>query len=80
MPAINLSLAYFALGDKDEGFSLLRKSLREHSCTLLEINTEPMLLAVKADPRMFALRKEFHLEDGGSTQPVASGPNTNERQ
>jgi Tfp pilus assembly protein PilF len=62
MPSVNLSLAYFALGDQKEGFFLLRKALQEHSCTLLEMNTEPTLVALKGDPRMLALRKEFRLE------------------
>jgi TolB-like protein/DNA-binding winged helix-turn-helix (wHTH) protein/Flp pilus assembly protein TadD len=69
MPAINLALAYFALGDKDEGFSLLRKALQEHSCTLLEINTEPMLVALRTDPRLVTLRTQFHL---GGAVPISS--------
>jgi TolB-like protein/DNA-binding winged helix-turn-helix (wHTH) protein/Tfp pilus assembly protein PilF len=75
MPAVNLALAYFALGDKDEGFSLLRKSLQEHSCTLLEINTEPMLVDLKTDPRMRALRGEFHLGDTNAPEAIQPGAN-----
>jgi tetratricopeptide (TPR) repeat protein len=77
MPAVNLALAYFALGDKAEGFSLLRKALQEHSCTLLEINTEPMLVDLKADPRMLELRKEFHLD--GTSETVQLGTSSVEQ-
>jgi TolB-like protein/DNA-binding winged helix-turn-helix (wHTH) protein/Flp pilus assembly protein TadD len=73
MPAVNLALAYFALGEKDEGFSLLRKALQEHSCTLLEINTEPMLVDLKTDARMRALRREFHLGDTNASEAVQPG-------
>jgi TolB-like protein/DNA-binding winged helix-turn-helix (wHTH) protein/Tfp pilus assembly protein PilF len=72
MPSINLALAYFALGDKDRGFSLLQKSLQEHSCTLLEINTEPMLLAVRSDPRLLALRTQFHLGNSIDDAPAST--------
>jgi hypothetical protein len=69
MPSVNLALAYFALGDKDEGFPLLRRALQEHSCTLLEINTEPMLLALRTDPRLVELRARFHLRDSLPSAP-----------
>lgn len=61
IPAYNLAVMYFALGDKDEGYRLLRIALRERSCTLLEMNTEPVFLALRGDPRFEAIRNEFHL-------------------
>lgn len=61
IPAVNLSLLYFVLGNKDEGYRFLRRALQEHSCTLLEINTEPALLALRGDPRFEAIRKDFRL-------------------
>jgi hypothetical protein len=71
MPAVNLALMYFSLGDKDEGFNFLRRALQEHSCTLLEINTEPLLLALRGDPRFDVIRREFQLPD---SVPTAEAP------
>jgi TolB-like protein/DNA-binding winged helix-turn-helix (wHTH) protein len=71
MPACNLALTYFALGDKGEGFRLLRRSLKEHSCTLLELNTEPVLVALDGEPRLSTIRSQFHL---GSLPVANSGP------
>jgi hypothetical protein len=81
MPAINLALAYFALGDKEEGFSFLRRALQEHSCTLLEINTEPLLVALRTDPRLVNLRAQFHLgASGPDASVVSSSPSAGETQ
>jgi serine/threonine protein kinase/Flp pilus assembly protein TadD len=63
IPAYNLALMYFSLGNKNEGFRFLRLSLKQHSCTLLEINTEPLLLALRGDPLFEAIRREFHLAE-----------------
>ncbi len=63
VPAFNLALMYFSLGDKDEGYRFLRIALTQHSCTLLEINTEPVFLALRGDARFEAIRTEFHLRD-----------------
>jgi Flp pilus assembly protein TadD len=61
IPAFNLAVMYFALGDNDEGYQFLRLALRQRSCTLLEINTEPVFLALRGDSRFEAIRNEFHL-------------------
>ena len=63
VPAYGLALMYFSLGDKNEGFRFLQISLEQHSGTLLEINTEPLLIAVKSDPRFEIIRGRFHLID-----------------
>ncbi|HEY3973531.1 MAG TPA: FlgO family outer membrane protein [Candidatus Sulfotelmatobacter sp.] len=72
MPAVNLSLAYFALGDQPRGFSLLRKALQEHSCTAIELDYEPMFVAQKSDPRLVALRDQFHLRGPFESAPDSS--------
>jgi DNA-binding winged helix-turn-helix (wHTH) protein/TolB-like protein/Tfp pilus assembly protein PilF len=61
IPAFNLAVMYFALGDNDEGYQFLRLALRQRSCTLLEINTEPVFLALRGDSRFERIRNEFHL-------------------
>jgi serine/threonine-protein kinase len=63
IPAFNLAVMYFSLGDKDDGYRFLRMALAQHSCTLLEINTEPVFLALKGEPRFEAIRSEFHLPE-----------------
>jgi serine/threonine protein kinase/tetratricopeptide (TPR) repeat protein len=63
IPACNLALMYFGMGDNDAGFKFLRRGLQERSCTLHEINTEPMLRALWDDPVFKDIRSEFHLPD-----------------
>lgn len=63
VPAFNLALMYFSLGDKDEGYRFLHIALTQHSCTLLEINTEPVFLALRGEARFEAIRSKFHLKD-----------------
>ena len=52
---------YFAMDNKDNGFKFLRRGLQERSCTLHEINTEPMLRSLWDDPVFKDIRGEFHL-------------------
>ncbi len=52
---------YFSLGDEEDGFYFLRLALKQHSCTLLEINSEPLLLALGGDSRFEKISKEFKL-------------------
>lgn len=61
VPAFNLAVMYFSLGDKSEGYRFLRLAFKQRSCTLLEINTEPVFLALRGEPRLEAIRREFHL-------------------
>ena len=63
VPAFNLAVMYFSLGDKEEGYRFLRIALKQRSCTLLEINTEPVFLALRGEARFEAIRKEFHLTE-----------------
>jgi TolB-like protein/tetratricopeptide (TPR) repeat protein len=71
IPAVNLAMMYLSLGEKEQGLSFLRRALKEHSCTLLEINTEPLLLGLRGDPQFEAIRKEFHLPDPQSATSLA---------
>ena len=50
---------YFSLGDEEDGFYFLRLALKQHSCALLEINSEPLLLALGGDSRFEKISKEF---------------------
>ena len=61
MPSCPLAVAYFALGDRDHGFASLERAVKESSCTLFELNTEPELLVVRTDPRFASIRARFHL-------------------
>jgi hypothetical protein len=61
VPAYGLALMYFSFGDEDEGFRFLHLALKQHSCALLEINTEPLLRALRGNARFEAIRDEFHL-------------------
>jgi serine/threonine protein kinase/Tfp pilus assembly protein PilF len=63
VPACNLALMYFGIGDNDAGFKFLRRGLQERSCTLHEINTEPILRTRWDDPVFKDIRSEFHLPD-----------------
>ena len=70
----NLAIMYLSLGEKHEGPVFLRRALKERSCTLLEINTEPLLLALEGDPEFEAIRAEFRLPNSAElgTNAVAS--------
>lgn len=63
IPACNLASMYFGLGQNNDGFKFLRRGLQERSCTLHEINTEPMLRTSWDDPIFKDIRSEFHLPD-----------------
>ena len=63
IPAWNIAVMYFGMGNKDEGFKFLRRALQERSCTLHEINTEPMLRTLWDDPTFKDIRTEFHLPE-----------------
>jgi hypothetical protein len=63
IPAWNIAVMYFGMGDKDEGFKFLRRARQERSCTLHEINTEPMLRTLWDDPTFKDIRTEFHLPE-----------------
>lgn len=51
----------FRYGDKDNGFKFSRRGLQERSCTLHEINTEPIFRALRDDPEFRDIGSEFHL-------------------
>jgi len=63
VPAYSLALMYLSLGDEDEGLRFLQRAFEQHSCSLLEINTEPLLLALRGNARFEAIRGEFHLPE-----------------
>jgi serine/threonine protein kinase/tetratricopeptide (TPR) repeat protein len=69
VPACNLALMYFGMGENDAGFKFLRRGLQERSCTLHEINTEPMLWSLWDDPVFKDIRSEFHLPDARPAYP-----------
>lgn len=69
VPACNLALMYFGMGENDAGFKFLRRGLQERSCTLHEINTEPMLWSSWDDPVFKDIRSEFHLPDARPAYP-----------
>jgi Tfp pilus assembly protein PilF len=63
VPACSLALMYFGMSQNGAGFKFLRRGLQERSCTLHEINTEPMLRTLWDDPAFKNIRSEFHLPD-----------------
>ena len=47
----DFAVTYAALGNKDEAFHWLWRSVDDRSCTLTEINTDRALDALRSDPR-----------------------------
>ncbi|HEV2175863.1 MAG TPA: tetratricopeptide repeat protein [Terriglobia bacterium] len=59
----NFAETYAALGDKDQAFRWLERSVDDRSCTVAEINTDPVLDPLRSDARFVALRRRFKLPD-----------------
>jgi len=58
---LSFARAYATLGEKDEAFRWLQKSIDDHSCTVAEINTDRDLDPLRSDPRFEGIRRRFHL-------------------
>src|SRR5579859_1972970 len=57
----SFAVTYAALGQKDNAFVWLRRSVNDHSCTVTEINTDRALEPLRADPRFAEIRRQFRL-------------------
>jgi serine/threonine protein kinase/Tfp pilus assembly protein PilF len=56
-----LACIYVALGDKDKAFAELEKSLADKDCYLPRAKIDPLMDALRDDPRFNALLKRMHL-------------------
>ena len=56
-----IAMIYFALGDKDQGFSWLEKADEDRSKTLIWLKVDPELDLLRSDPRFAALLKRLNL-------------------
>ena len=50
-----MALYYFSEDDNDQGFSWLEKSYERHEVEMTWLQEEPLLSAVKNDPRFLAI-------------------------
>lgn len=57
----SFAVTYAALGQKDNAFSWLQKSVDDHSCTVIEISTDRALDPLRSDPRFAVIRRQFRL-------------------
>ncbi len=57
----SFAVTYAALGQKDNAFAWLRKSVDDHSCTVIEISTDRALDPLRSDPRFSEIRRAFRL-------------------
>jgi tetratricopeptide (TPR) repeat protein len=57
----SFAVTYAALGQREEAFNWLWKSVADHSCTVVEINTDRALDLLRSDPRFAEIRRQFRL-------------------
>jgi tetratricopeptide (TPR) repeat protein len=57
----SFAVTYAALGQKDDAFTWLQKSVDDHSCTVIEISTDRALDPLRSDPRFAQIRRLFRL-------------------
>jgi tetratricopeptide (TPR) repeat protein len=62
VPDYSLALVYGALGDKDQAFSLLEKSYRDHSVDMLTLYYDPLMDNLRSDPRFADLLRRVGLK------------------
>lgn len=56
------AVTYAALGQKNEAFKWLQKSVDDHSCSVMEVNTDHGLDPLRSDPRFTKIRLQFGLQ------------------
>jgi TolB-like protein/DNA-binding winged helix-turn-helix (wHTH) protein/Tfp pilus assembly protein PilF len=61
VPAYYLALAYVGLGENDNAFKWLDKSLEERAGPFNELNADPMFDRLRGDPRFLALLRRMGL-------------------
>ncbi len=57
----SFAVTYAALGQKDDAFAWLQKSVVDHSCTVIEISTDRALDPLRSDHRFAEIRRQFRL-------------------
>jgi TolB-like protein/DNA-binding winged helix-turn-helix (wHTH) protein/Tfp pilus assembly protein PilF len=62
-PSYYIALAYVGLGDKDNAFRWLDKTLEERAGPFNELNADPMFDPLRADPRFPSLLRRMGLPD-----------------
>ncbi|HEV2383597.1 MAG TPA: tetratricopeptide repeat protein [Terriglobia bacterium] len=58
---LSFARAYAALGEQEQAFHWLQKSMDDRSCTVAEINTDRDLDPLRSDPRFEQIRRRYHL-------------------
>jgi hypothetical protein len=62
-PSYYIALAYVGLGDNDNAFRWLDKTLEERAGPFNELNADPMFDPLRADPRFPTLLRRMGLPD-----------------
>jgi tetratricopeptide (TPR) repeat protein len=61
IPPFWLSMLYFVLKNKDEGYKWLNKAYLEHDCLLIFLNVDPLFDSVRNDPEFRTMVKKIDL-------------------
>ena len=61
VPAYGFAVAYAGLGDKDQAFQWLERSLQDHAWDILYLNVDPLMDNLRADSRFADLVKRVGL-------------------
>jgi TolB-like protein/DNA-binding winged helix-turn-helix (wHTH) protein/Tfp pilus assembly protein PilF len=72
-PPYFVALAYAGLGENDNAFTSLERTLQERSGPFNELNADPMFDRLRPDPRFAALVRRMGLPIAGSDPGPASG-------
>ena len=69
-PSYYIALAYVGLGDKDNAFRWLDKTLEERAGPFNELNADPMFDPLRADPRFPTLLRRMGLPDSSRGEAI----------
>jgi hypothetical protein len=59
--AYDFALAYAGLGEKDQAFQWLERSLQDHAFDITYLNVDPLMDNLRSDPRFADLVKRIGL-------------------
>jgi len=62
VPDYSIALVYAALDEKDQAFSLLEKSYRDHTVDMLTLYYDPLIDNLRSDPRFADLQRRVGLK------------------
>jgi hypothetical protein len=58
----NFAIIYTGLGDKDQAFEWLTKSVEQHTLILVHLKCRPLFDPLRSDPRYAELLRRMNLE------------------